>query len=456
MHFKVSEIVNALHAPAVAKKFADREVTGVTFDSRQIDPGMLFVPLMGERDGHEFVPAAIAAGAAATFWQADHTENVPADFPVIQVADPLTAMWELAAHYLHKINPKVVAVTGSNGKTTTKDMIATILATQYNVAKTYANYNNEIGLPYTILNAPTNTEVLVLEMGMDRPGQIAHMTKLAQPDVAVITMIGEAHIEFFGTRDKIADAKMEIVQGLSADGTFIFNGDEPLLQERAKAVPQNKKTFGDTTANDIYPISVQADAQQTQFVTNKWADVTFTIPMMGEYNIFNALAAIQVARQFHVLPEKIAQALRKFVPTANRAQWIRGDDGEQILSDVYNSNPTAVKDVLRSFVQVPTDGQRIIVLGDMLELGDHSAGLHAGLAAAIDPAEIQQVFLYGEDIKALAEALQPKYSAATLHYYPVGEQDALLHDLQAVIHNPDLVLIKGSHGMHLENVLAKL
>ncbi|ERL63899.1 UDP-N-acetylmuramoyl-tripeptide--D-alanyl-D-alanine ligase [Schleiferilactobacillus shenzhenensis] len=456
MHFKVSEIVNALHAPAVDEKFADREVTGVTFDSRQIKPGMLFVPLAGERDGHEFVPAAIAGGAAATFWAADHTENIPQDFPVIQVPDPLTAMWDLSAHYLHKINPKVVAVTGSNGKTTTKDMVATILATQYNVAKTYANYNNEIGLPYTILNAPTNTEVLVLEMGMDRPGQIAHMTKLAQPDVAVITMIGEAHIEFFGTRAKIADAKMEIVQGLSADGTFIYNGDEPLLRERAEKVPQKKRTFGDGPSNDLYPISVQPAPQQTQFVTNKWSDVTFTIPMMGEYNIFNALAAIQVARQFHVLPEKIAQALRKFVPTANRAQWLKGDDGEQILSDVYNSNPTAVKDVLHDFVQVPTTGQRIIVLGDMLELGDHAAALHAGLAQSIDPRQIQQVFLYGNEMQALAAALADKYGAAGLHYYPTGDQSQLIKDLQATIHNPDLVLLKGSHGMHLENVLAKL
>ncbi|MFT8412344.1 MAG: UDP-N-acetylmuramoyl-tripeptide--D-alanyl-D-alanine ligase [Schleiferilactobacillus perolens] len=456
MHFKVSEIVAALNASAVPKKFADNEVDSVSFDTREIKPGALFVPLIGERDGHDFVPAAITAGATATFWQKDHTVDIPTDIAVIIVDDPLQAMWQLAQHYLRKINPKVVAVTGSNGKTTTKDMIATILATQYNVAKTYANYNNEIGLPFTILNAPTNTEVLVLEMGMDRPGQIAHMTQLARPDVAVITMIGEAHIEFFGTRDKIADAKMEIVQGLSADGTFVFNGDEPLLQERAAKVTQKQKTFGTQSTDDLYPVSVSAGTHHTTFVTNKWADVTFTIPMMGEYNVQNALAAIQAARVFHVLPEKCAQALRKFVPTKNRAQWLEGDAGEQILSDVYNSNPTAVREVLHDFVQVPTDGQRIIVLGDMLELGDQSAQLHASLATDIDPAKIAQVFLYGHDIKSLADALSEKYPTTALHYYPVGDQTTLIHDLQNTAHSSDLVLLKGSHGMHLENVLARL
>ena len=187
----------------------------------------------------------------ASLWASDH--DLPStDQPLLVVDDPLQALQELSQYYLHKINPFVVAVTGSNGKTTTKDMTASILATQMNVTKTHANFNNEIGVPITLLNMNPNTEAVVVEMGMDRPGQLDFLSKLTTPDIAVITMIGEAHIEFFGTRDKIADAKMEITHGLKEDGTLVYNGDEPLLKERAAKLKQYTKTFGRELGNDLY------------------------------------------------------------------------------------------------------------------------------------------------------------------------------------------------------------
>ena len=228
MKMQLAEVARALNIEA-KEEWEDISITSVCFDSRKIESGALFIPLVAENDGHKYVEAAINGGAVATLWQEDHSENIPDSIAVLPVSDTLVALQQLGKHYLMKINPKVVAITGSNGKTTTKDMTAAVLATQFNVHKTFANFNNEIGVPMTILSMEPNTEVLVVEMGMDRYGQLDFLSKLAEPDVAVITMIGEAHIEFFGTRDHIADAKMEITHGLKEDGELVINGDEPLL-----------------------------------------------------------------------------------------------------------------------------------------------------------------------------------------------------------------------------------
>ena len=456
MKMTLAEIARVVKAQPLSEADGSHVVTGLAFDSRKLKPGMLFVPLRGERDGHEFIPAAATAGAVATFVAADHLP-VTTKLITLVVPDPLKAMQQLAQYYLlMKVNPKVVAITGSNGKTTTKDMTAAILATQYHVVKTPDNYNNEIGVPMTILSMEPNTEVLVLEMGMDRPGQLPALSTLAEPDVAVITMIGEAHIEFFKTRDKIADAKMEITDGLKDDGTFIFNGDEPLLQERAKKITQERETFGLHPENTIFAHSISGHRNHTEFTVEAWPDLTFSIPIMGEYNVVNALAALLVGRKFHVKPEIMQKALAHFQVTANRTQWLIGDVGEQILSDVYNANPTAMKAVIHDFSEFTATGRHIAVLGDMLELGEQSPALHAGLAEALDPKEVQVVYLYGSDMKALADALAAKYPADQLHYYPLDDKEQMTRDLQNDVSHDDMVLLKASHGLHLETVLSAL
>ncbi|MFD1393055.1 UDP-N-acetylmuramoyl-tripeptide--D-alanyl-D-alanine ligase [Lacticaseibacillus jixianensis] len=456
MKMKLSEIARVIGADYHVPDALAPTVTGVAFDSRKLHPGDLFIPIEGERDGHAFIGAAERAGAVATLFKSGH-EPVATVLPKLVVQDPMKALNELARYYLlMKVNPKVVAITGSNGKTTTKDMTAAVLATQYHVIKTQDNYNNEIGVPMTILSMDTNTEVLVVEMGMDRPGQLNVLSKLVEPDVAVITMIGEAHIEFFKTRDKIADAKMEITDGLKEDGLFIYNGDEPLLRERAKAVAQEQKTFGLNPDNLLYAREIEAGETRTDFSLSRWPDLRFSIPLMGEWNVANALAAILVGRRFHVKPEAIQAALRDFPVTKNRTQWVTGDAGEPILSDVYNANPTAMKAVLTDFAQFPCSGRRIAVLGDMLELGEASAQLHASVAAALDPAKIQDVYLYGDEIVALKEALAAKYAPDHLHYFPKADQRGLIVALEDSIVHDDLVVLKASHGLHLEKVLQAL
>ncbi|GAX06259.1 UDP-N-acetylmuramoyl-tripeptide--D-alanyl-D-alanine ligase [Secundilactobacillus pentosiphilus] len=455
MKMQLGEIASAVSAQNDTSAWNEIEVSSVAFDSRHLASGALFVPLEGERDGHEYVSNAFKNGAVATLWKADHGK-APADVPVLVVDDPLTALQALSQHYLLKINPKVVAVTGSNGKTTTKDMVASILSAQFNVTKTLDNFNNEIGVPVTILSMEPNTEVLVIEMGMDRPGQLDFLSRLVEPDVAIITMIGEAHIEFFGTRDKIADAKMEITHGLKADGTFIYDGDEPLLAERAKQVSQRKQTFGRRKTDDMYALDVKETDTQTTFTASEWPDQEMTVPMIGDYNVNNALAALSVAQLYRISPQASAEAFTHLDLTENRAEWVDGSAGERILSDVYNSNPTAVKEVMAAFSQVDTVGKRRVVLGDMLELGDQSARLHASLASAIDPQLVQDVYLVGPEMKALYDALQDKFDAAHLHLYGTDEQSNLISQLKGDIGPSDLVLIKGSHGIHLENVLAAL
>jgi len=455
MKMTLAEIARVVDAN-FNEALGDVTVTSVAFDTRDIQAGGLFVPFKGDRDGHSFIPDAVKHQAAATFVARDHAPFVTS-IPQLVVEDPLKAMQTLASYYLlMKVNPKVVAITGSNGKTTTKDMTAAVLATQYHVVKTPKNYNNEIGVPMTILSMDPNTEILVVEMGMDRPGQLSALSQLAEPDVAVITMIGEAHIEFFHTRDRIADAKMEILDGVKEDGLFIYNGDEPLLRERAAGVDLSKKTFGLNPDNDLFVKNVRAFSDHTEFDLSRWPDLHFDIPVMGEYNVTNALAAILVGRKFHIKPEEIQRALATFKITENRTQWLTGNHGEAILSDVYNANPTAMKAVIRDFSQFQCAGRRIAVLGDMLELGDASAQLHASVASELHPDAVEDVFLYGQEIKPLADALAATYAPEHLHYYPLGEQAALIAALQAMITPNDLVLLKASHGMHLENVLATL
>ncbi|MCY9807565.1 UDP-N-acetylmuramoyl-tripeptide--D-alanyl-D-alanine ligase [Lentilactobacillus senioris] len=458
MKMAVSEIAKAINADEtyLNEEQLAVEVTGTNFDSRNIEAGDLFVPLQGAHDGHDYIASAIANGAHATLWSKERVDFRPQDLPVLVVDDPLTAYQQLSQYYLTKINPRVVAVTGSNGKTTTKDMIAAILSQDFNVTKTYDNFNNEIGVPYTILQMEANTEFLVIELGMDRPGQLDFLSKLVQPDVAVITMIGEAHIEFFGTRDKIADAKMEITHGLKEDGFFVYNGDEPLLRERATTVEMEQRTFGRQVEDDLYATEVVDGRFETDFKVNDDPTIEFKIPLIGDYNVDNALAAIEVGHIFQI-PDRVTQgALEHFAITKNRTEWLSGNKGEAILSDVYNSNPTAAKEVLAAFSKTQTEGRHIAVLGDMLELGAQSAKMHADLADDLDPKQIETVYLIGTDMAALRDRLLTKYAPANVHYYTADQLAQLSADLQADITANDEVMLKASHGLHLEKVVADL
>ncbi len=445
MKLTIKEIAQVLGISGIVD---EREISSVEFDSRKIEKNGLFVPLPGTRDGHDFVHAAKENGAIVTLWQKDRVE-VPSDLVVLPVADVTKAFQILAQYYKQKIGPKTVAITGSNGKTTTKDMTASVLAQKYRTYKTQGNYNNDLGVPYTMLHMPDDTEVLILEMGMDHAGEIHFLSQLGQPDVAAITLIGEAHLENLGSRKNIAKAKMEIVDGLAKDGVLFVPADEPLLADLIAPISQGVQTFG-LAQGDLQATIINETSESTSFVVN---EETFVIPVLGGYNVKNALIAYGVGRYLGLSSEQIKNGLAQVELTKNRTQWLQAKNGAKLLSDVYNANPTAMRLVLESFGRLTLPGRRIAVLADMLELGPDSLAMHASMAEAIVD-RYDFVYLYGEQMQALANRLT-ELNVPHAYFIPAQRQ-AFLEQVQQEIQPTDSVILKGSNGMQLSELVALL
>ncbi|MBO1298538.1 MULTISPECIES: UDP-N-acetylmuramoyl-tripeptide--D-alanyl-D-alanine ligase [unclassified Enterococcus] len=425
-------------------------ITGVEFDSRKITEGNLFVPLAGARDGHEFIEQAIANGAVATFWSWE-VEKAPEGIAIISVSDPLKAMQELAQYYLKKVGADVVAVTGSNGKTTTKDLTASVLAQGYKTYKTQGNYNNNIGMPYTILHMPQDTEKIVLEMGMDHANEITELSLLAQPKVAAITMIGEAHIENLGSREGIAQAKMEIADGLLPDGLLLVPNNEPLLEPLLAPLTQKIKTFG-IEEGDISAQEITEEKQQTTFIVE---GESFTIPLPGSYNVTNALIAYAIGQFFELSLPAIRRGLATVSVTQNRTEWLTAGNGAAILSDVYNANPTAMGLVLDTVANIPATGRKLAVLADMLELGAESSRMHASMSEHISSDVFSMIFLYGKEMQALKDVLAQKYPDLPV-YHTEENKEQLIAEIVAEIQPDDTIVLKGSNSMGLIEVVERL
>ncbi|BFQ95020.1 UDP-N-acetylmuramoyl-tripeptide--D-alanyl-D-alanine ligase [Enterococcus cecorum] len=445
MKLTIKEIAQVLGISGIVD---EREISSVEFDSRKIEKNDLFVPLPGTRDGHDFVKAAKENGAIATLWQKEKA-NVPSDLVVLPVEDVTQAFQIVAQYYKQKIAPKTVAITGSNGKTTTKDMTASVLAQKYRTYKTQGNYNNDLGVPYTMLHMPDDTEVLILEMGMDHAGEIHFLSQLGQPDVAAITLIGEAHLENLGSRKNIAKAKMEIVDGLAQDGVLFVPADEPLLADLIAPISQEVQTFG-LGQGDLQAEIVIETSESTEFEIN---DASFIIPVLGGYNVKNALIAYGIGRYFGLSMEQIKNGLAQVELTKNRTQWLQAKNGAKLLSDVYNANPTAMRLVLESFGRLTLPGRRIAVLADMLELGPDSSAMHASMAEAI-VGFYDFVYLYGEQMQALANRLT-ELNVPHAYFIPAQRQ-AFLEQVQKEIQPTDSVILKGSNGMQLSELVALL
>lgn len=426
-------------------------INQVEFDSRKVQAGDLFVPLAGVRDGHDFIDAAAKNGAVAAFWSRD-SQELPAGVIKIPVADPLAAMQQLAVYYKKKLAPKTVAITGSNGKTTTKDLTAAVLSQQFITYKTQGNYNNNIGMPYTILHMPDDCQLLVLEMGMDHAGELTELSVMGQPDAAAITIIGEAHIENLGSRAGIAAAKMEIVQGLATKGLLLVPADEPLLLPLLAGLSQQVTTFG-IQQGDISATVIAESKERTVFEV---AGKTLEIPVIGAYNVKNALIAYGFGKHFGLSDSQIAQGLATVQLTKNRTQWLTAKNGAQVLSDVYNANPTAMALVLDTFGKLQTsDGRKLAVLADMLELGPDSRQMHAAMAAHIDDS-YDTVFLYGTEMTALLNALTEKDADLTVYHFDKPNKSALIQIIKAELGPADSILLKGSNGMGLSEVVEAL
>ncbi len=429
----------------VDPKYAQVAFLGANNDSRKIEPGQLFIALQGQRDGHDYIPAALERGAAAVL-----CSRVTGDYPAIVVADTRRALGDIARQERKRIGMKVVGVTGSVGKSTTKEMIACALEGSFQVSKTPANHNNDIGMPMAILAMPETTEVAVLEMGMNHFREIAYLASIACPDVAVIVNIGTMHIEHLGSREGILRAKLEILEGMREDGKVILNGDDDMLWSQHNLSHLRFTYFGREnmdcalTARDIR----QADGALRYLAFQDGFHFPVELPVEGMHYVTDSLAAIAVGLELGVEPARLQERLSAFQNMAGR-QEIYEKNGYTIINDCYNAGPESMGAALQVLGAKP--GRKIAVLGDMLELGVCSQAEHYRVGR-IAAENAQLLFAFGPHAKRMVSgAITGGMSDSKARAFE--DRDALVKALCAVAKPGDVLLFKGSRGMHMELAL---
>lgn len=431
---------------SIDPKYKDVTFFGANNDTRKLEPGQLFVALQGVRDGHDFIPAALEKGAAAVL--CTHCDG---DYPAIVVPDTRLALGDIARGRREQIGMKVVAVTGSVGKSTTKEMIAAVLQDTYRVGKTPVNHNNDIGMPMALLGMKEDVQVAVLEMGMNHFREIAYLTAIGKPDLAVIINVGTMHIENLGSREGILKAKMEIVEGMPTDGTLILNGDDDML--RCVCRPQGLKIsyFG---CDDLCAVKAKNIRQEEDWLRFDAYCGELNIPLElaleGEHYVPDALAAVAVALEMGVEPEKIRCNLQQFRNMQGR-QEIFEKNGVTIIQDCYNAGPESMAAALS--VLGNKKSQRIAVLGDMLELGVRTQAEHYKVGRiAAEKADV--LLAYGPNsIRMLNGALTGGMSKKNARSFT--DRDRLVEVLKQRTKPGDTVLFKGSRGMRMELILER-
>ncbi len=426
-------------------KYKDVTFLGANNDTRRLQPGELFVALQGVLDGHDYIPAAFEKGAGAVL--CTHCDG---DYPAIVVKDTRIALGDIARGERKRIGMKVVGVTGSVGKSTTKEMIACVLEGTYRVAKTPANHNNDIGMPMAVLAMPEDTQVAVLEMGMNHFREIAYLASIALPDVAVIVNIGTMHIEHLGSREGILKAKLEILEGMESGGRVILNGDDSLLQN-AHTNPGLDITYFGTVNPDcgVRAVDVAQTPGQLSFtVTDGKLGIPIELALEGEHYVSDALAAIAVGRALEVSPLDIRQRLAAFQTMAGR-QEILACKGYTIIKDCYNAGPESMAAALK--VLGSRTGRRLAVLGDMLELGICAQAEHYRIGRiAAEQADL--VLAYGPNSSRVINGCLTGGMPAT-KAIAFEDRGRLVTILKQLAKPGDVLLFKGSHGMHMELIL---
>ena len=443
---KLTEIVSALGADPSG--YSDTDITNVTIDSREAGEGSLFVAIRGDRfDGNDFVADVLAKGASAAVC-GRNMEGVPED-KVIVVPDTRLAFLALAKYYRQKFDIPVVGLTGSVGKTTTKEMVAAVLSQKYRTLATQGNFNNEIGLPKMCFRLDGSYEAAVFEMGMSGFGEISRLTDTARPSVGIITNIGVSHIEMLGSREGILKAKMEILEGMKPSAPLIINGDNDLLPKGVAGIPNPVVVCGISCENaDCRAENIEQRSDSMRFVINYCGSrYPVELPAIGMHNVYNACIAFACGMLLGVTPEQAVKGLSEYVPAGMRQKIVRRG-GLTVSEDCYNASPDSIKASLRVLHDIDCT-RRIAVLGDMKELGGYSriAHLECGRAAADNGIDV--LLAYGPEAKAYVEGTEGKVPSA-FHF---DDKRDLVIKLCALLQEGDAVLFKASRAMKLEEVI---
>ena len=427
---------------------AETAIERVSTDSRTIKPGELFVALRGENfDAHDFLDQVAKSGAAGAIAAADVSARLPPEFAILRTDDTLAAYQNLAANYRKTLPLKVLCITGSNGKTSTKDFAAAILGRAYHVTKTEGNFNNHVGLPRTILQANREDQFAVWEIGMNHPGEIAALARIASPDAALVTNIGIAHIEFMGSREAIAQEKGALAEAVSAGGFVILNADDPFSASMVKRL-RARVILAGIESGAIHAEDVQQTSAGSEFSIIEGAHrCRAQLPVPGSHMVQNAMLAVAAGRAFGVSLEDCAAGLAATPLTKARLQ-IREIKGIQFIDDSYNANPDSMKAALRTLMELESDGKRVAVLGKMLELGAESDRAHQEVGEAAATFGIDHLIAVGDD--AIASAARHAGLASARIASTASQAAEMLSD---VVSAGDLVLVKGSRSARTELVI---
>lgn len=432
-----------------------QELTCLVTDNRQIQPGGMFVAIRGERvDGNRFIPSAYEAGALCCL-----SEQPPEDStkPYIQVASCLQALKDMAAYYRMQCQALVIGITGSVGKTTTKEMLASVLEQHYHVLKTQGNFNNEIGVPLTLFRLREEHEIALVEMGISDFGEMSRLTAIAKPDMCVITNIGPCHLENLGDLDGVLRAKTEIFQGLSEKGRVYLNGEDEKLRTLQNVNGRTPRFFGISDQNAVYPRHMEfhglagTDVEIAAWQEDNFITVQAHVPMPGKHMIINALAAVAIGQDLCLRPEEIVAGIAAFRPVEGHGSILE-TERFTIMYDCYNANPVSMKAGLAVLAESP--GRKVAIIGDMFELGEQEQQMHfdTGVFAAGKGLDlIVAIGSLAEQYEAGVRSVNP---AQCLRYFATKEE--AVEQLPSLLQSGDSILVKASHGMHLEKIVAFL
>lgn len=437
-------------------------VNGLATDSRRVEPGMLFVAFEGEHvDGHRFVADAVSSGARAVMIAKDPAvlaeelgSAIERNVAVIRVADSLRAVQDVASYHRGRLLCPVVGVTGSTGKTTTKDFLTSVLSLSSRVIATDGNQNNELGVPLTILRAGADTDVMVVEMAMRGLGQIAHLCEIARPTLGLVTNVGTSHIELLGTEEAIASAKGELVRCIPEGGAVFLNADDPASATLREMSVAEVVTYGTSEPSDVRACDVTVDDESRASFRLVHGDLEreIRLPLPGRHNVYNALAAISVALRLGVDYEDIERGLAAASVGDMRMQVFESASGVTVINDAYNANPSSMRAAIDALAEYATKGARIAVLGDMAELGSLTELAHFRIGEQIARLPVDTLVTVGEKAKRIADGARAEGMPDEV-IRPCSTPDEASEVLDDVLQPGDVVLVKASRVMGLERVV---